>query len=130
MKPGGSEPGAALRQAFDARFEDLQGLRKAFTGEGESHFGSGWVWLIAKKNELSVITTHDAANPLTEQGVTPLLVCDLWEHAYYLDYKNDRAAFLAGFWDHLVDWDFAARQFAAAQGEGQAWSYPKAKVTA
>ena len=71
-----------------------------------------------------MISTHDAEDTLTEDGVTPLLVCDLWEHAYYLDYKNDRKGFLEGWFDTLANWEFAEQQFAAASGEREAWRYP------
>ncbi len=78
-----------------------------------------------KGENLAVITTHDAGSPLNQTGVTPLLVCDLWEHAYYLDHRNDRAAFLSAWWDKLAYWRFAGRQYAAASGESKAWRYPK-----
>jgi Fe-Mn family superoxide dismutase len=124
MTPGGSMPAGELETAITADFGDLQGLREAFAAEGVSHFGSGWVWLIAKQDGLAVLSTHDAATPLTEEGVTPLLVCDVWEHAYYLDHKNDRATFLSAWWDRLINWDLAASQYAAAKGERSVWTYP------
>ena len=81
--------------------------------------------MVAKGEDLAVITTHDAGSPLNQTGVTPLLVCDLWEHAYYLDHQSDRAAFLSAWWDKLAYWGFAGRQYAAANGESAAWRYPK-----
>ena len=130
MSPRRSKPAGDLAAAVAASFGDLAGLQKAFTEEGAGHFGSGWVWLVGQGDKLSVMSTHDAATPLTDADVTPLLVCDVWEHAYYLDHKNDRAGFLAAWWDQLVDWEFVGRQFAAAQRGAPGWAYPRPKVTA
>jgi superoxide dismutase, Fe-Mn family len=114
----------ALRRKIDEAFGGLSQLKQRFTAEGAAHFGSGWVWLVASEERLSVIATHDAAAPIVAPGLTPLLVCDLWEHAYYLDHKNDRAGFLSAWWDLLVNWDFVDRQYAAALGQGASWRYP------
>ena len=90
-----------------------------------AHFGSGWVWLVADSaGALSVRSTHDAQNMVAEGGPIPLLVCDLWEHAYYLDYKNDRKAYLEAWFKAAPNWPFAGAQFAAATGQGEAWRYP------
>ena len=121
---GGGGPGGELAKAIDAEFGSLVDLRKAFTAEGAAHFGSGWVWLVRKQGWLSVISTHDAETPLIDPDTTPLLVCDVWEHAYYLDHANDRAGFLDAWWDRLVNWGFAEGQFAAATTGGVAWRYP------
>ena len=117
-------PGAELAAAID---RDLGGLEKAkadFVAKGVAHFGSGWVWLAADGEALKVLSTHDAEDLLIHQGLTPLLVCDLWEHAYYLDHKNDREAFLNAWFDALPNWRFAESQYAAARGEGKAWVHP------
>ncbi len=92
--------------------------------EGEGHFGSGWVWLLHADGGLKVASTHDAANPLIEDGVVPLLVCDLWEHAYYVDYRSDRKAFLQAWFDALPDWTFAGHQLRAVADKVEAWRYP------
>ncbi|MEA3291810.1 MAG: Fe-Mn family superoxide dismutase, partial [Pseudomonadota bacterium] len=74
-------------------------------------FGSGWGWLVKKADgSLGLASTSNAATPLTEEGVTPLLTCDVWEHAYYIDYRNARPAYLDAFWN-LVNWDFVAANF-------------------
>ncbi len=125
MTPVPTPPAGDLAKGIQAQFGSLDALRTLFIAEGAGHFGSGWVWLIAEDEGLAVVTTHDAGSPLTHAGATPLLVCDLWEHAYYLDHKNDRAAFLAAWWDKLAYWPFAGRQYAAANGQLEAWSYPK-----
>jgi Fe-Mn family superoxide dismutase len=119
-------PSGALATAVEAAFGNLEGLRKAFITEGAGHFGSGWVWLLATNGRLEVVSSHDADLPwLGKNGSTPLLVCDVWEHAYYLDYKNERDRFLGAWFDRLANWDFAARQLEAAGkgGEG-AYRYP------
>ena len=121
MTPRRVEPRGALAQAIDAQFGDTAGLRQAFITAGAAHFGSGWVWLAAEEDRLSVFCTHDADTVVT-RDLRPLLVCDLWEHAYYLDHLNDRAAFLAAWWDRLADWAFAQEQFAAAPGS--TWRHP------
>lgn len=111
--------------ALAAAIGDLAKLREAFLSEGIGHFASGWAWLIARDGKLEVISTHDAECPILTPGVMPLLVCDVWEHAYYLDFKNDRKSFLEAWWDRLANWRFAEAQFAAAQsGAAYAWRYP------
>jgi Fe-Mn family superoxide dismutase len=113
-----------LASAVNDKFGGVAQLGEAFVKQGAEHFGSGWVWLVVRGGELAVMTTHDADGPLTLSNTTPLLVCDLWEHAYYLDHQNDRKAFLSAWFKALPDWNFAARQWAAAHGEGKAWAYP------
>jgi len=115
------EVAAAIRGAFG----DLGALKTKFVEEGVGHFGSGWVWLCAgAQARLQVITTHDGDDPLVRDGLTPLLVCDLWEHAYYLDHQNDRKGFLEAWFDRAPSWTFAERQFAAARSGGRRWRYP------
>lgn len=121
--PGGAAPSGELAQAIEA-FGGLAALKEAFVTEGVGHFASGWVWLCAASGGLKVISTHDADDTLVREELTPLLVCDLWEHAYYIDVKNDRKTFLEGWFDKLANWDFAARQLAAAGGQGEGFRYP------
>jgi Fe-Mn family superoxide dismutase len=125
MTPETRAPSGDLAAAVDAAFGGLAGLKEAFVKEGVGHFASGWVWLVAEGSALKVISTHDADDTLTKPGMTPLLVCDLWEHAYYIDKRNDRKAFLEGWFDALPNWGLAERQFAAAGGQGEVWTYPK-----
>ncbi len=131
MRPaGGAAPSGDLAHEIHAAFGDMAGLRRAFVAEGVGHFASGWVWLVMGATGLKVISTHDAKDTLvTEDGIA-LLVCDLWEHAYYLDHKNDRAAFLESWFDDLANWAFAAGQLAAVRGEGEAFTYPAPQVEA
>ena len=124
MRTERSPLSGALRRKGAEAFGSLAQLKETFTAEGSAHFGSGWVWLVANGERLSVVATHDAAAPIVTPGLTPLLVCDLWEHAYYLDHKNDRTGFLSAWWDLLINWDFVAGQYASALGQGTGWRYP------
>lgn len=103
----------AVLTAIDSEFESFDKFKKAFVDEGIGHFGSGWVWLVAGEAGLEIMSTHDADLPLAH-GKHALLTCDLWEHAYYLDYKSDRKGFLETFVDKLANWEFAAKNFADA----------------
>lgn len=108
MSPnGGGEPSGELKQAIESSFGDFGTFKAAFNKAAASNFGSGWTWLI--KNEdgtLTILNTDDADTPITDPDLTPLLTVDVWEHAYYIDYRNNRGAYLESFWG-LVNWDFA-----------------------
>ena len=92
--------------------------------EGVGHFGSGWVWLASDKDgKLSIISTHDADSTVPH-GLTALLVCDVWEHAYYLDHQNNRKGFLEAWFDALPNWTLADSQYAAAKAGEAGWVYP------
>ena len=123
MAPEAAPPRADLEAAIAAAFGGQAQLREAFVKDGVAHFGSGWVWLVAEGGKLSVRTTHDAHDMITDSAVTPLIVCDLWEHAYYLDYQNDRKAFLEAWFDALPNWTLAGSQLAAANGHGAPWRF-------
>ena len=125
MAPGAAKPDGALSEAINAAFGGLDGLRTTLVGEGVGHFASGWAWLIAEGGALKVISTHDAETVADREGSVPLLVVDVWEHAYYLDYQQDREGFLKTWFDSLANWAFAARQFEAATGGGRGgYRYP------
>ncbi|HEY5289954.1 MAG TPA: superoxide dismutase [Caulobacteraceae bacterium] len=125
MTPGHEAPSADLAKAISETFGGAAKLADTFVEKGEAQFGSGWVWLTADAaGKLAVETSHDAKDMVTDSGKTPLLVCDLWEHAYYLDYQNDRKKFLKTWFEALPNWKFAGEQFAAAKGSGRAWRYP------
>jgi Fe-Mn family superoxide dismutase len=125
MTGDAAPPSGELAAGIAGAFGDLRGLKQRFVDEGASHFGSGWVWLIADRaGELQVRSTHDADDTVIEPGLTPLLVCDLWEHAYYLDHQNDRKGFLEAWFDNLPNWAFAASQYAASRGQGEMWRFP------
>jgi Fe-Mn family superoxide dismutase len=122
MTPNRRAPGGEITGAVERAFGDLAGLKQRFVDEGADHFASGWVWLAADGAELTVLSTHDAGT-LAHDRRTPLLVCDLWEHAYYLDYKQDRKGFLERWFDNVANWEFAEAQYAAAQGRQEPWSF-------
>jgi Fe-Mn family superoxide dismutase len=124
MTPQAGRPSGDLAKALDDAFGGLDALKTKFVEAGVGQFGSGWAWIVSQGGALKIVTTHDAATPISEQGVTPLLVCDVWEHAYYLDYKQDRKGFLEQWFDKLVNWDFVAGQLAAANGSGEGYRYP------
>ena len=108
MKAGGG--GAPTGKILDRINSDLGGydaFKTAFLAAAKDRFGSGWVWLVAVNGKLSVTSTANADNPLTTGG-TPLLVCDVWEHAYYLDYQNKRADYVTAWLEKLVNWETAA----------------------
>ena len=114
MSPdGGGSPSEDLADAINERFGDLAGFREAFRAAALGQFGSGWAWLVGTGNGVDIETTGNADTPLTGDS-TPLLTLDVWEHAYYLDYQNKRDAYIDAFLDELVNWEFAAANFAAA----------------
>lgn len=126
MTPDKAQPSPALTTAIEQAFGGLDAFKDAFVEEGANHFASGWAWLVTGSEGLKVISTHDAEDTLIRDGLFPLLVCDLWEHAYYLDYKNDRKGFLKRWLDEVANWSFAEQQLAAANGKGEGFRYPSA----
>lgn len=123
MTPDKGQPGGALKDAIDKAFGSVDAFKTAFATEGAGHFGSGWVWLVTGSDGLKVISTHDADDTLVRDGLFPLLVCDVWEHAYYLDYQNDRPGFLKRWLDEIANWRFAEAQLAASEGKGDGFRY-------
>ncbi len=120
-----AQPGAALSDAIDDAFGSVAKFRTKALDEGENHFGSGWLWLVSDaRGKLSLKSLHDADTPIAEEGAIPILTCDLWEHAYYLDHKNARRAFLEVFFDQLRDWRFADAQYDSVRGKSAPWRYP------
>jgi Fe-Mn family superoxide dismutase len=109
---GGGAPTGALAQAIDKAFGSFDKFKEAFTQCAVTTFGSGWAWLVKNADgSLALVSTSNAGCPLTT-GQTPLLTCDVWEHAYYIDYRNLRPKYLEAFWS-LVNWDFAAKNLGA-----------------
>ncbi|HEX4183158.1 MAG TPA: superoxide dismutase [Caulobacteraceae bacterium] len=132
MSPKKAKPAGELSTAIEAAFSDLEGLKQAFVTEGIGHFGSGWVWLASDRGgALKVVSTHDGEDLLTQTDLTPLLTCDLWEHAYYLDHQNNRKGFLEAWFDGLANWEFAGFQYTAVKGGGaHPWRYPSSESEA
>jgi superoxide dismutase, Fe-Mn family len=114
MKPqGGGAPSGNLAGAINRDCGGLDKFKEAFKTAAVGQFGSGWAWLVADRGQLKIVATANAVTPLVD-GQTPLLTCDVWEHAYYLDYQNRRPDFVQAFLDHLINWDFAAQNLAKA----------------
>ena len=114
MKPqGGGAIPAALEQKLVADFGSVEAFKEAFVQAGLTQFGSGWAWLVLENGTLKITKTGNADSPLVHQQ-HPLLTCDVWEHAYYLDYQNRRVDFLKVFLDKLVNWEFATQRLAQA----------------
>jgi superoxide dismutase, Fe-Mn family len=108
---GGGEPTGDLAKAIAAKFGSVDAFRDAFARSAAGNFGSGWTWLVKKSDgSVDIVNTPNAATPLTTAD-KPLLTCDVWEHAYYIDYRNARPKYLEAFWK-LMNWDFAAKNFA------------------
>ena len=108
----GGEPTGALAEAINAKWGSFDEFKKAFNAVAAGTFGSGWAWLVkAADGSLELVSTSNAATPLTSDK-TALLTCDVWEHAYYIDYRNSRPNYLEGFWK-LVNWNAVAERFAA-----------------
>ena len=108
---GGGEPTGDLKAKIEEAFGSYAKFREEFKNAAVSQFGSGWAWLVKKADgSLALASTIGAGCPLTSND-KPLLTCDVWEHAYYIDYRNSRPNYLKGFWE-IVDWDAVAKRFA------------------
>jgi Fe-Mn family superoxide dismutase len=104
---GGGEPTGAIAEAINASFGSFEALKEKLNDKAVNNFGSSWTWLVQLSDgSLDIVNTSNAGTPLTEEGITPLITVDLWEHAYYIDYRNVRPDYLKGFWS-LVNWEFA-----------------------
>ena len=107
----GGEATGAVAEAINAAFGSFAAFKEEFTNSAVNNFGSGWTWLVKKADgSVAISNTSNAATPLTEDGITPLLTVDVWEHAYYIDYRNVRPEYLKAFWA-LVNWDFVNANF-------------------
>jgi Fe-Mn family superoxide dismutase len=108
---GGGEPSGALADAIDKTFGSFEAFKEQFTQASITTFGSGWAWLVKdNQGNMKIMSTSNAGTPMTE-GSLALLTCDVWEHAYYIDYRNVRANYVNSFWS-LVNWEFVSKQFA------------------
>ena len=104
---GGGNPTGAIADAINTAFGSFDAFKEKFNDKAVNNFGSSWTWLVKKADgSLDIVNTSNAATPLTDPDLTPLMTVDLWEHAYYIDYRNVRPDYLKGFWS-LVNWEFA-----------------------
>ena len=107
---GGGEPKGALLDAINSAFGSFSAFKDKFSTSAATNFGSGWTWLVKQSDGgVAIVNTSNAGNPMTD-GKQPILTCDVWEHAYYIDYRNARPKYVEAFWN-LVNWDFASEQF-------------------
>jgi superoxide dismutase, Fe-Mn family len=112
MTPAGGKPSGALGEAIDKKYGSYDKFKEEFTKVAIGTFGSGWAWLVKKPDgSLDIVSTSNAATPLTTDA-KPLLTLDVWEHAYYIDYRNARPKFVEAFWN-IVNWEFAGKNFGA-----------------
>lgn len=107
---GGGQPTGSLADAIDESFGSFTAFKEEFTKKAITTFGSGWVWLVKStdKPSLQIVSTSNAETPLSTKTLTPLLNCDVWEHAYYIDYRNARPKYIEAFWN-LIHWNFALK---------------------
>jgi len=109
---GGGEPSGALGDAIKAKWGSFDAFKEAFSKAAVGTFGSGWAWLVKMADgQIDIVSTSNAATPMTS-GQKALMTCDVWEHAYYVDYRNARPKYVEAFWN-LVNWDFVSQNFAA-----------------
>ncbi len=111
MAPGGGTPSGDLSAALDSAFGSFDAFKSEFEKAANGRFGSGWAWLVRKGKDLSILSTPNQDNPLSE-GMLPVLGLDVWEHAYYLKYQNRRAEYTSNWWN-VVNWEAVARRYAA-----------------
>lgn len=102
---GGGAPTGAAADAINGKWGSFDAFQTAFTDAAVNNFGSGWTWLVATGGTVDIVNTSNAGCPLTDAGVTPILTVDVWEHAYYIDYRNARPKYMEAFWK-LVNWKF------------------------
>jgi len=105
------QPKGELLDAIKRTFETVDHFKEKFTSSAMNNFGSGWTWLIREGDRLAIVNTSNADMP-QRSGKKPVLTCDVWEHAYYIDYHNNRSAYLDAFWK-LINWDFVEKQLNA-----------------
>ncbi len=110
---GGTSLPGELQKAIDADLGGYEKFKADFVAAGMTQFGSGWCWVSVKNGKLEISKTPNGENPLVH-GASPILGCDVWEHSYYIDYRNARPAYLAAFVDNLINWDYVAEMYAAA----------------
>ncbi|WP_287832132.1 Fe-Mn family superoxide dismutase [Idiomarina sp.] len=109
---GGGAPSGAIADAINDKWGSFEKFQEEFNASAAGNFGSGWTWLVKKSDgSVDIMNTDDADTPVAHDGVTPLLTVDVWEHAYYIDYRNSRPNYLEAFWK-LLNWDFVNKNFA------------------
>ena len=105
----GQQPSGKLKQMIDEGFGGVEPLLQTLADEAVNHFSNGWAWLLLDGDKLAITSLHDADTPLVHEGMVPLFTLDVWEHAYYVDYRNERPRFAASVLGNIVNWEFVAR---------------------
>ena len=121
----GQQPSGKLKQLIEEGFGGTEALLKKLQDEAEGHFSNGWAWLVLNRDKLEVTSLHDADTPLVHDGMVPLLTLDLWEHAYYIDYRNERPRYAEEVLGRIVNWEFVGRNL-DGEGAGRADQEPEA----
>jgi Fe-Mn family superoxide dismutase len=119
LSPQKTSPSERLAAEIQSTFGSHDALLEALSNEAVNHFSNGWAWLVVKDGKLAVISTHDAATGLLESD-NPLLTVDVWEHAYYIDQRNKRPAYVKAVLENIINWEFASENF----DRGTPWVYP------
>ncbi len=109
---GGEAPGGTVGSAIEKNFQSFEKFKEEFTAKALTQFGSGWAWLVKEGESLKILSTPNAETPLTSPRQKALLTCDVWEHAYYIDYRNARNKYIEAFWN-LVNWEFVNKNLDA-----------------
>ena len=119
----GQKPSGKLAQLIDSSFGGADAMLQKLSEEAVNHFSNGWAWLLLDRGSLRIASLHDADTPLVHEGMVPLFTLDVWEHAYYIDYRNERPKFAKAVLSNIVNWDFVAQNL-DGQGEQQANQEP------
>ena len=109
LSPDKQKPSKALQAKIDDAFGSTEAMLETFAKEATAHFGSGWVWLVLKDDKLAITSLHDADTPVAHDGMEPLFTLDVWEHAYYIDYRNARPKFIDAVLKNCINWEFVAQ---------------------
>ena len=124
----GQKPGDRLARMIEDGFGGVEPMLKKLEEEAVTHFSNGWAWLLLDRDSLKIASLHDADTPLVHEGMVPLFTLDVWEHAYYIDYRNERPKFVASVLKNIVNWDFVERNLdgQGASRADQEWEGAKA----
>lgn len=106
LAPGGQKPGGKLKQMIEDGFGGTDQMLQKLEEEAVNHFSNGWAWLVLDRDQLKITSLHDADTPLVHEGMVPLFTLDVWEHAYYIDYRNERPKFVSSVLKNIINWDF------------------------
>jgi len=124
LSPERQQPSGRLAELIDSGFGGVEPLLQQLGDEAVNHFSNGWAWLVLDRDQLKITSLHDADTPLVHEGMMPLLTLDVWEHAYYIDYRNERPKFVTSVLSNIVNWEFVAENL-DGQGDHRADQEPE-----